>query len=132
MWIDKRAYRSGFVDSVCHWDNPLALVSDAVGKPLSNLLLGVRGYWQPSGKFLRGYWELLLIAHICQRVANTTDPPGQNLPEGTDYSPEQLAESTGKSYGHLQEGWPVNSTYMAPIVQQKIYYIHLLTFLGAF
>jgi hypothetical protein len=30
-------------------------VSEDVGNPLANLFKGVRGYWQPSDKFPRGY-----------------------------------------------------------------------------
>jgi hypothetical protein len=53
------------------WGTSHAYVSDGIGILLENFLLGARWYQQPSDKFLRGDRQLLQIAHICQRVANT-------------------------------------------------------------
>jgi hypothetical protein len=62
-----------------------------MGKPLANLSYGVRGYWQPSEKFLRGYWQLLQIDIIARGLPLRSNP----WPEGIDYPPEQLSEGIG-------------------------------------
>jgi hypothetical protein len=65
--------------------NPLAKVLETIGRHLANLLQGsvdicnhltsllqgVRENWQPSDKLLRGYWQLLEIAHICHMITDT-------------------------------------------------------------
>jgi hypothetical protein len=56
-----------------------------VSNPLENFLQGVRGYWQPSGKFVTGCQKLLAtLWQILQRVltnfANST-----YLPEGCQH-----------------------------------------------
>ncbi len=70
---------------LCSWGNPCKCAirywqlsgkfvtegSEGTGNSLANLFLGVKRYWQPSRKFLRGYWQILRIAHICRRVANS-------------------------------------------------------------
>ncbi len=70
----------------------------------ASLLLSVRGYWQPSNKFvqgLRGYWQplmnssegiacqLLQTVDVCRRVSKTFD----KFTEGIEYPVEHLAES---------------------------------------
>ncbi len=45
--------------------------SEDIDNLLTNLLWGVRGYWQPYNKFFRGYWQILQRGRICERVANT-------------------------------------------------------------
>jgi hypothetical protein len=49
-------------------------VLKVVGNPLANLLQGVRGYWQPSGKFVIGCRRLLAT------LVNST-----YLPEGCQH-----------------------------------------------
>ncbi len=42
-----------------------------IRNPLANFSQGVRGHWQPSDKFLRRFWKLWQMAHICHRVLST-------------------------------------------------------------
>ncbi len=42
------------------WGNSLAKAWEATGNLLANLLKGVRGYWQPSYKFIIGCQRVLL------------------------------------------------------------------------
>jgi hypothetical protein len=46
-------------------------------------------YWQPSQKFLKGFWQLLQMVYICQRASTSSD----NLPDDVDYPMGQLAEA---------------------------------------
>ncbi len=64
---------------------------EGIGNPLTNFSLGVRGYWQPSDKFLRGYSNFCKY-HI---IARGLPIPSNPRPEGIDYPPEQLSEGVG-------------------------------------
>ncbi len=51
---------------------PICNVPKVVSNPLANFLHGVRGYWQPSGKFVTGCQRLLAaLWQILQRVLAT-------------------------------------------------------------
>jgi hypothetical protein len=55
-------------------------------------------------KFLRGNWQLLQIAHICQRVANTL----KSVARG-GYPPKQCFQRLlDNLYRYLEEGCPIN------------------------
>jgi hypothetical protein len=72
---------------VCSWGNPHANVTEVTGKPLANLLQGVKGclatLWQIFNSEPEGIGKRLTnssagvgnvyeyLAHICQKVANT-------------------------------------------------------------
>jgi hypothetical protein len=44
-----------YVNGATLWQN----VPEVVGNPLANLVQGVRGYCQPSDKFIMGYQRVL-------------------------------------------------------------------------
>jgi hypothetical protein len=44
-------------------------ISKVIGNPLVNKLEGER-YWQPSEKFLRGYWQLLKRKKFLELLAS--------------------------------------------------------------
>ncbi len=82
---------------MCNWDNPLANMPQVASNPQANLLQGVRGYLQPSGKFvtgLRGCWQ---PSGFCEKhiFARELPLPFNPLPESIDYPPEQLPEGIG-------------------------------------
>ncbi len=58
-------------------------------QPFGKFVIGFRGYRQPCGKFPRGYWQLLQIAHICQRVARGLDNLHKHLQEVCPISKEK-------------------------------------------
>jgi hypothetical protein len=41
-------------------------MSEGIKNAVENLLQGVRGYWQPSEKFSREYWQLMRTTIIYQ------------------------------------------------------------------
>jgi hypothetical protein len=94
-------------------------VPKVVSNPLANFLQGVRGYWQPSGKFVTGCLRLLeTLWQILQRVL-TTFANSTYLPEGGQHplilGQRVLTTLQSNSqrvldnfYRYLQEGCPSN------------------------
>jgi hypothetical protein len=98
--------------------NPLAIsyrVSESIGNPLANLFYGVRVYWQPSDKFLSRNWQLLQIAQICLRVANSFWSFARGY-----WLPSRVVNL----YKHLQEGCPINkergNLFAIPLKKTKV------------
>jgi hypothetical protein len=48
--------------------------SEGIGSPLAKLVRGVKGYWKPSDKFLRGHWQLTYegpgVANMTSKTLN--------------------------------------------------------------
>ncbi len=67
--------------------------SQGIGNAPVIFLIECRGYWQPSEKFLRGYLQILQIAHMAtyKRAANPSNP----WLEGIVMHQYRLAEDIG-------------------------------------
>jgi hypothetical protein len=64
-------------------------MSDGIENSMENLLQCDRGYWQPSEKFSREYWQLMRTTIISQEVVNNSE----YYTEGTEHPMEQLLNS---------------------------------------
>jgi hypothetical protein len=52
---------------VYKWDNPLANASEVIDNPMTNLLLGIRGYREPSENVLGVHRVSTTLLYITQR-----------------------------------------------------------------
>jgi hypothetical protein len=114
---------------------PFCNVPKVVSNPLANFLQGVRGYWQPSGKFITGCQRLLAtLWQILQRVL-TNFANSIYLPEGCQHTlilgqrvlitlQSNCQRVLDNLYIHLQEGCPINkerdNLFAIPLKKLKI------------
>ncbi len=114
---------------------PFCNVPKVVSNPLANFIQGVRGYWQPSAKFITGCWRLwATLWQILQRVL-TNFANSIYLPEGCQHplilgQRELITLQSNcqrvlyKLYRHLQEGCPINkergNLFAIPLKKLKI------------
>ncbi len=88
-----------------------------ISNPRAKLLQGVRGYWQPSGKF--GVSDVIgnprtnsseVISNFSKKhiFARGLPLPSNPWPEGIDYPPGSFPRVLENLYRHFQKGCPIN------------------------
>jgi hypothetical protein len=101
---------------------PFCNVPKVVGNPLANFLQGVRGYWQPSDKFVIGCQRLLAILWTILQRALATIANSTYFPEGCQHSlilshrvlitlQSNCQRVLDNLYRHLHEGCPINKKW---------------------